>query len=810
MQAVTPIDVHVENEWHDSRHNGSYVKKSTSTVNRGGRQAIRMRTCVTNKTRPSKTKSLHIPQQVVQPKQVLPARSRSPSPNREPWVPPPGRSTKGQKFAWQSSKARLEINPVIDGLVNDDVDGESSQNTERNKQNLHNQTANISAEQDEKLQEEIRTYEKRIQALIENVGMLKERARSRTNQEQTDQLRSDINSCLRDLEQSQKICNQRTNNILSSRISRSSSPIRNNYRSSSADEKRSHRLLPKVSFEDDPIIERRRARSTTPIRGPLYLNPDRERLLISLSDSEADIAQITKQLSCVKDILTKLKLEHQPVSFEVEQLNQQRNQLLRLIEQFEYSNNKLKDFIRHQYHLEAEHGIINDKKDTLLTRVHELQNENEQIRRLLLERENDNIALQTEFERVRTHAIGFDTMKTSLEHNRAHLQRELYAKEGEINRLQCVLRSLERDLQRSRFQCDNLQRTIKRTPMFPIKSCASVPTVVAKTKGMTIEKLQTQLNDRDRQIDELERKLYDNKNEQIVDTNSEIIRLRTKLEHAERLVAEYKEQLHTQTLKTSIDNSKTHLSEIELEKMRVRLQKRLEELEPLPELLRQAEMKNQELETRILEQEKHLAEQSAFITELNSKTNVQHHIIDRMKENHHSFDDDHRTLHQKIDTLQRQLITLEEDNATLLRNLNAKDEALRNAQSRLNAKTHELASMNKQINLTQTDIKAREDSFGSKERVFQQRINDLEQQISKLRLECTQLKREKDELERRYTSQLGELRDRLEQSNNNNRSMQNYVNSLKTTYATVFNDTLPPPFTTTSFTRFTTTPNVYP
>jgi hypothetical protein len=41
--------------------------------------------------------------------------------------------------------------------------------------------------------------------------------------------------------------------------------------------------------------------------------------------------------------------------------------------------------------------------------------------------------------------------------------------------------------------------------------------------------------------------------------------------------------------------------------------------------------------------------------------------------------------------------------------------------------------------------------------------------------------------------------------------MQNYVNSLKTTYATVFNDTVPPPFTTTtSFTRFSTTPSVYP
>jgi hypothetical protein len=53
---------------------------------------------------------------------------------------------------------------------------------------------------------------------------------------------------------------------------------------------------------------RRRARSTTPTQGPIHLNPDREQLLISLSQSEADIAQIIKQLSSVKDILIKLKL----------------------------------------------------------------------------------------------------------------------------------------------------------------------------------------------------------------------------------------------------------------------------------------------------------------------------------------------------------------------------------------------------------------------------------------------------------------------------------------------------------------------
>ncbi|CAF4584114.1 unnamed protein product, partial [Rotaria magnacalcarata] len=52
----------------------------------------------------------------------------------------------------------------------------------------------------------------------------------------------------------------------------------------------------------------------------------------------------------------------------------------------------------------------------------------------------DNIALLAELERIRSHSIGFDTMKTSLEQNRAHLQRELYTKEGEIHRLHCALR----------------------------------------------------------------------------------------------------------------------------------------------------------------------------------------------------------------------------------------------------------------------------------------------------------------------------------------------------------------------------------
>lgn len=77
---------------------------------------------------------------------------------------------------------------------------------------------------------------------------------------------------------------------------------------------------------------------------------------------------------------------------------------------------------------------------------------------------------------------------------------------------------------------------------------------------------------------------------------------------------------------------------------------------------------------------------------------------------------------------------------------------------------------------------------------------DLEQQLGRLRLEHNQLRRERDELEQNFTSRMSDLREKLDQSNNTNRTLQNYINSLKTAYSTLFNDTLP-----TSLTRYTTT-----
>lgn len=45
-------------------------------------------------------------------------------------------------------------------------------------------------------------------------------------------------------------------------------------------------------------------------------------------------------------------------------------------------------------------------------------------------------------------------------------------------------------------------------------------------------------------------------------------------------------------------------------------------------------------------------------------------------------------------------------------------------------------------------------------------------------------------MERRYQTQLQNMKDRLEQSDSKNRSLQNYVHFLKTSYGNVYSDSL--------------------
>ena len=108
---------------------------------------------------------------------------------------------------------------------------------------------------------DIQMYERRIQNLIDGVGVLKERLSrddKMRNQDPADQLRSDIDSSLLELEQLQE---NHAHRLANRPVARSRSPSPSSrghqYRSLSADAPRRPRTkAQKVSFQDDPMIDK--------------------------------------------------------------------------------------------------------------------------------------------------------------------------------------------------------------------------------------------------------------------------------------------------------------------------------------------------------------------------------------------------------------------------------------------------------------------------------------------------------------------------------------------------------------------------
>lgn len=128
MQTIAPVDVHVGNTWREALTNATTTKKSTNVNQRPTRQAPKMRTCVTAKTKVTKAKSHPTVQTIGQTKTTttatstvaattaavatgVPARSRSPSPpTRDPWYVTRQndgeRELKNETFSSQGSTTR--------------------------------------------------------------------------------------------------------------------------------------------------------------------------------------------------------------------------------------------------------------------------------------------------------------------------------------------------------------------------------------------------------------------------------------------------------------------------------------------------------------------------------------------------------------------------------------------------------------------------------------------------------------------------------------------------------------------------------
>ncbi|XP_037548454.1 outer dense fiber protein 2 [Nematolebias whitei] len=232
--------------------------------------------------------------------------------------------------------------------------------------------------------------------------------------------------------------------------------------------------------------------------------------------------------------------------------------------------------------------------------------------------------------------------------------------------------------------------------------------------------------------------------------------------------------------------------EQEIQEVRRELQGRLTELEPLPEALRHSELQLKEARDRQRIQERRNQELSNTRTDLRTKVEIQGTQMDLLRQRNKSLIEENRKLQQQMENLERKLEEVGIQNSDLLALVAKQEKAVHRNQLSLEEKTRESSALGRRLEEVLDDARQQmsetRERVAAKERFTQSKILNLETQVSRTTSETEKLKRNKEEVERRYQSRLQDLKDRLEQSDSTNRSLQNYVQFLKASYAKVFGD----------------------
>ncbi|XP_070286643.1 outer dense fiber protein 2 isoform X1 [Myotis yumanensis] len=235
----------------------------------------------------------------------------------------------------------------------------------------------------------------------------------------------------------------------------------------------------------------------------------------------------------------------------------------------------------------------------------------------------------------------------------------------------------------------------------------------------------------------------------------------------------------------------------EIEAARRQFQSQLADLQQLPDILKITESKLAECQDQLQGYERKNIDLSAIISDLRSRIEHQGDKLEMAREKHQASQKENKQLSLKVDELERKLEATSAQNIEFLQVIAKREEAIHQSQLRLEEKTRECGSLARQLESAIEDarrqVEQTKEHAVSKERAAQNKILDLETQLSRAKTELTQLRRSRDDADRRYQSRLQDLKDRLEQSESTNRSMQNYVQFLKSSYANVFGDS---PYTT--------------
>ncbi|XP_046883629.1 outer dense fiber protein 2-like isoform X2 [Hypomesus transpacificus] len=236
--------------------------------------------------------------------------------------------------------------------------------------------------------------------------------------------------------------------------------------------------------------------------------------------------------------------------------------------------------------------------------------------------------------------------------------------------------------------------------------------------------------------------------------------------------------------------------EAEIKKVRQQLEGRVMELEGFTELLRSAKHSLAESQESLRRSEERCADKSESIRQLKVKMECQRDNLASSLEMKESLHKANSQLQEKVDYLQKRMDDMQQENQELVHKLIGQEEALQYSSRSLEQRSTECQALNRQLEATLADVRQQvikvKEKAVSREGALQTKILELEAEKRRRENELKQLKINMQSAEKKFDVRLKDLQLSLDHSESHKRSIQNYVDFLKNSYATMFDEGLMP------------------
>ncbi|XP_060809848.1 paramyosin [Amyelois transitella] len=353
---------------------------------------------------------------------------------------------------------------------------------------------------------------------------------------------------------------------------------------------------------------------------------------------------------------------------------------------------------------------------------------------------------------------------------------------NEISKLKAELIKAKNITDEERFQREKYEAKLKDLELKLNSICGGESIVenkdLRKASEDEVAALKLQLRDMREEAEELKMT--------VVEKTEQLQEYRVKYLQAQQQVEELKRQMDI----VEYDNKQvSDQIQIEIQKMKMQFQEKLQELAPLPDLLKGAQFQLQEAK-----QLQHLAEDSSHqlsneLHRVKEKLVIAVNNYNQEKAERLKITDENKNLKAAVDEYKIELDILNKQVDEYKCQVLRLEEKLELLENRYKEKTSECGQLLKDLDEIRlensrsvTRYKERSDSM---RRYLQTQISELERQLIQSRAQCRACQKERDDVRQRMQIQINSLQENFELVEIRLNGLKNQVTSLKNSYTVI-------------------------